>query len=209
MQTAARYSSTYSLLPRMATDVRRFLAAKVSRNFQDFPERFRRMRIVSDRYVVGPPGLEPGTKGFAYSGDFPPGRTISSPAAWAVGVRDARACHQGHCSPQVVSAPSGGVPPAWLRVTMVCTEGFPEFIPSTARVTARRHRFDESPALTAVLQARRKTNCTMARVLAGGSPHASALPARGLRASSASGSGRADPYGPPRSCHARTRPGPA
>jgi hypothetical protein len=33
-------------------------------------------------------------------------------------------------------------------------EGFPEFIPSTARVTARRHLYiDESPALTAVLQA--------------------------------------------------------
>src|SRR5206468_1874488 len=33
-------------------------------------------------------------------------------------------------------------------------EGFPEFIPSTARVTPRRHLYkDESPALTAVLQA--------------------------------------------------------
>jgi hypothetical protein len=26
--------------------------------------------------------------------------------------------------------------------------GFPEFIPSTSRITPRRHRFDESPALT-------------------------------------------------------------
>ena len=34
-------------------------------------------------------------------------------------------------------------------------EGFPEFIPSTSRVSARRHRIDESPALTAVLQAQR------------------------------------------------------
>src|SRR5205814_2351498 len=32
-------------------------------------------------------------------------------------------------------------------------EGFPEFIPSTSRVSARRHLVDESPALTAVLQA--------------------------------------------------------
>ena len=32
-------------------------------------------------------------------------------------------------------------------------EGFPEFIPSTPRVSARRHLVDESPALTAVLQA--------------------------------------------------------
>ena len=34
-------------------------------------------------------------------------------------------------------------------------EGFPEFIPSTSRVSARRHLIDESPALTAVLQAQR------------------------------------------------------
>jgi len=32
-------------------------------------------------------------------------------------------------------------------------EGFPEFIPSTPRITPRRHLCDESPALTAVLQA--------------------------------------------------------
>ena len=32
-------------------------------------------------------------------------------------------------------------------------EGFPEFFPFTSRVSARRHHFDESPALTAVLQA--------------------------------------------------------
>jgi hypothetical protein len=33
-------------------------------------------------------------------------------------------------------------------------EGFPEFIPSTSRVSTRRHlKKDESPALTAVLQA--------------------------------------------------------
>src|ERR1700689_2345794 len=65
------------------------------------------------------------------------------------------ACYQGHSSPQVVSAPSAGVPAARLRVAMEArsSEGFPEFIPSTSRVSARRHRFDESPALTAVLQA--------------------------------------------------------
>ena len=48
--------------------------------------------------------------------EFPPARTISSPAACAGGVRDALACYQGRSSPQVVSAPSGGVPPAWLTV---------------------------------------------------------------------------------------------
>ena len=58
-------------------------------------------------------------------------------------------------SPQVVSAPSGGVPPAWLRVAMARrAEGFPEFIPSTSRLVAREGTFfDESPALTVVLQA--------------------------------------------------------
>src|SRR5262252_5878038 len=66
------------------------------------------------------------------------------------------ACHQGHSSPQVVSAPSAGVPAARLRVAMGGKpEGFPEFIPSTSRVSARRHLVDESPALTAVLQAQR------------------------------------------------------
>src|SRR6478672_2671979 len=66
--------------------------------------------------MVGPPGLEPGTKGFTLPGTFAPAWTISSPSACAGRVRDALACHQGHFSPQVVSAPSGGVPPAWLRI---------------------------------------------------------------------------------------------
>lgn len=38
--------------------------------------------------VVGPPGFEPGTKGFACSEGFPPARTISSPFAcggWGAG----------------------------------------------------------------------------------------------------------------------------
>ena len=42
-------------------------------------------------------------------------------------------------------------------------EGFPEFIPSTSRVSARRHRCDESPALTAVLQAQRTAIVAVAR----------------------------------------------
>ena len=72
-------------------------------------------------------------------------------------VRDAQACYQERCSPQVVSAPSAGVPAARLRVAMAWAEGFPEFIPSTSRVSARRHLVDESPALTAVLQAQRNS----------------------------------------------------
>ena len=64
----------------------------------------------------GRPGVEPGTNGFAVPARFRAERTISSPSALAGGVRDALACHQGRCSPQVVSAPSGGVPPAWIRI---------------------------------------------------------------------------------------------
>src|SRR5580658_1682348 len=72
------------------------------------------------------------------------------------------ACYQGHSSPQVVSAPSAGVPAARLRVAMEArsSEGFPEFIPSTSRVATRRHHFDESPALTAVLQAQTGWDCS-------------------------------------------------
>ena len=64
---------------------------------------------------------------------------------------------KGAHSPQVVSAPSGGVPPARLRVAMGETpEGFPEFFPFTSRVCRAKAPFlDESPALTAVLQAQR------------------------------------------------------
>jgi hypothetical protein len=47
--------------------------------------------------LVGPPGFEPGTKGFTLSDCFQSARTISSPSAlWrAGGVRDALACDQG------------------------------------------------------------------------------------------------------------------
>ena len=104
---------------------------------------------------MGPVGFEPTTKGFTLPRRFRREWTISSPVhnTLCLWVRDAPACHQGHSSPQVVSAPSAGVPAARLRVAMAWTEGFPEFIPSTSRVSARRHLVDESPALTAVLQA--------------------------------------------------------
>jgi len=100
-------------------------------------------------WLVGPPGLEPGTKGFAWPVRFRAARTISSPSAFAGGARDALACHQGHCSPQVVSAPSGGVPPAWLRVTTGRTaEASLNSSRSRPAITGRRHHIDESPALT-------------------------------------------------------------
>ncbi len=52
----------------------------------------------------------------------------------------AQDCHELDCDPQL--------------------EGSPEFIPSTVRVSAPRHLFDESPALTAVLQAQCGADCS-------------------------------------------------
>ena len=86
-------------------------------------------------YLVGPPGLEPGTKGFTLPDAFAPAWTISSPSACAGGVREALACYQGHFSPQVVSAPSGGVPPAWLRIALG----------RTVRVSLNSSRFSTGP----------------------------------------------------------------
>lgn len=117
-------------------------------------------RPASD-YLVGPPGFEPGTKGFTLSDCFQSARTISSPSALcsAGGVRDALACHQGRSmlriSPQVVSAPSSAVTLAWLRIA--AGTGCPiaavslNSSRSRSRITPRRHHFDESPALTVVL----------------------------------------------------------
>ena len=102
---------------------------------------------------VGPPGFEPGTKGFTLPGAFAPAWTISSPSACVAGrVREALACDQGHCSPQVVSAPSGSVPPARLRIaagrTAAVSLNSSRCHPA---ITRRRHLFDESPALTVEL----------------------------------------------------------
>ena len=116
-------------------------------------------------YAMGPVGFEPTTKGFTWPRRFRREWTISSPVHGpCVWVRDAQACYQGRSSPQVVSAPSAGVPAARLRVAMGShPEGFPEFIPSTSRVSARRHLVDESPALTAVLQAQPRRIVAAAR----------------------------------------------
>src|SRR5437764_13883287 len=105
---------------------------------------------------MGPVGFEPTTKGFTCPGVSAGSGLSLHPCArgCACGCGMLQACHQGHSSPQVVSAPSAGVPAARLRIAMGDDpEGFPEFIPSTSRVSARRHLVDESPALTAVLQA--------------------------------------------------------
>ena len=68
------------------------------------------------------------------------------------GVRDALACYQGHSSPQVVSAPSGGVPPARLRVAIGRTVKVSlNSSRSRSHLSMRRHLFDESSALTVEL----------------------------------------------------------
>src|SRR6516162_10383350 len=129
---------------------------------------------------MGPVGFEPTTKGFTLPRRFRREWTISSPAhqanhpakfrsrqparreisrwpGWCVWVRDA---------PSLLSRalePSGSLC-TFRRCTggsaqgchgAQAAEGFPEFIPSTSRVSVRRHLVDESPALTAVLQAQR------------------------------------------------------
>ena len=83
---------------------------------------------------------------------FPPGvdylTTLAVASRDGGRVRDAQACHQGRSaryqenrtSPQVVSAPSDGVPPAWLRIAVVAqTDGFPEFIPFIFRLSPEAH----------------------------------------------------------------------
>ena len=117
-------------------------------------------------YAMGPVGFEPTTKGFTWPLRFRREWTISSPvrSRLRVWVRDAPSLSSRALEPQVVSAPSAGVPAARLRIAMGDDpEGFPEFIPSTSRVSARRHLVDESPALTAVLQAQPRRIVAAAR----------------------------------------------
>src|SRR2546429_5110361 len=117
-------------------------------------------------YAMGPVGFEPTTKGFTCPGVSAGSGLSLHPCArgCACGCGMLQACHQGHSSPQVVSAPSAGVPAARLRIAMGDDpEGFPEFIPSTSRVSARRHLVDESPALTAVPQAQPRRIVAAAR----------------------------------------------
>jgi len=107
---------------------------------------------------MGPLGFEPRTKGFTLPRGFPRAWTISSPssALRAAGrVRDAEPCHQGHCSPQVVSAPSGSAPPARLRIAIGASRRKVSLNSSRPLRGLPREgtSFDESPALTAVLQA--------------------------------------------------------
>src|SRR6266480_7396933 len=104
----------------------------------------------------GPGRIRTYDQGIHLAPVFPPGvdYLFTRARTVRVGAGCSQACYQGRSSPQVVSAPSAGVPAARLRVAMGShPEGFPEFIPSTSRVSARRHLVDESPALTAVLQA--------------------------------------------------------
>jgi len=69
------------------------------------------------RWSSGPAGIRTQDQGIHVILPFPAGVDYLFTRGVVAGrVRDARACHQGHWSPQVVSAPSGGVPPTWLRI---------------------------------------------------------------------------------------------
>jgi len=90
-----------------------------------------RTRDGSVEVLVGPPGFEPGTKGFAYSICLQTARTISSPAnLWSLRVRDAQACYQGHWKPSgslcTFRRCTAGLAQGCHRPNR---EGFPEFIP--------------------------------------------------------------------------------
>jgi len=93
---------------------------------------------VAARNELGPVGFEPTTKGFTVAPAFPPGVDYLFTRACSVSKRAGgcgmlEACHQGRLghradcgesdrrtSPQVVSAPSAGVPAARLRIAMSC-----------------------------------------------------------------------------------------
>ena len=111
--------------------------------------------------MVGPVGLEPTTKGFtlpAVSGGS--GLSLHPPSRLGWGAGRSRLslralklsgslCTVRRCTAGLAQGCHGQRP-----------EGFPEFIPSTPRITPRRHFFrNESPALTAVLQAQ-GVDCT-------------------------------------------------
>ncbi len=103
---------------------------------------------------MGPVGFEPTTKGFTLSPAFPPG----------VDYLFTRAGTLRYAAPQRVGAGCSCLslralePPGSLCTFRRCTggsaqdchergalEGFPEFIPSTSRVSARRHHLLMSP----------------------------------------------------------------
>lgn len=52
-------------------------------------------------------------------------------------IKGTRLSNFSNNNPQVVSAPSGGVPPAWLRIAVLPFDhdGFPEFIPFISRLS--------------------------------------------------------------------------
>src|SRR5215467_1370546 len=109
-----------------------------------------------DQGIHSAPAFPPGVDYlFTRAPDEPP-REISRGPAGCVWVRDARSLLSRALQPSgslcTFRRCTGGSAQGCHGAT---AEGFPEFIPSTSRVSARRHLIDESPALTAVLQAQR------------------------------------------------------
>jgi hypothetical protein len=84
------------LYPHQQWDATGRLGTRGSDNYAEKQRMSRRPGHVGtrwERYLVGPLGFEPRTKGFTLPRGFPREWTISSPAAGAGRVRDARACH--------------------------------------------------------------------------------------------------------------------
>src|SRR5579871_6339869 len=99
------------------------------------------LTVTDRRSWFGPGRIRTYDQGIHFAPEFPPGvdYLFTRAHGCACGCGMLVACHQGHSSPQVVSAPSAGVPAARLRIAMrSAREGFPEFIPSTSCVSARR-----------------------------------------------------------------------
>jgi len=142
-------------LPAFDTGCKRIDSDSMVQKTQQYCGSGATLRTGSEGYVVGPPGFEPGTKGFACSTCFQMARTISSPATCVARVRDALACYQGRLKP------SGSLC-TFRRCTAGLAQdcrrpnrcGFPEFIPFPSVTYAAAAPFDESSALTVELWAR-------------------------------------------------------
>ena len=107
-----------------------------------------------DQGIHSAPAFPPGVDYLFTRAPGEPSRKISRGPGRCVWVRDAPSLLSRALQPSgslcTFRRCTGGSAQGCHGAT---AEGFPEFIPSTSRVSARRHLIDESPALTAVLQA--------------------------------------------------------
>jgi len=115
------------------------------------PDAGRHATTSADEGLVGPLGLEPRTKGFTLTPPFPVGVDyLFTPALFVDGGAGRSSLSlSALASAQVVSAPSGGAPPAWLRVAI--SRAVKVSLNSSRPLRTSRCEgtiLDESPALT-------------------------------------------------------------